>query len=184
MGIKIPDEKHLTLTIFNTSTTLQNLKTTKCAAINFTRDIEVFYKSVFKEANPEKKVPAEWFIQTDSVKAPKLQFADTTLEVLAVDFKPIGTEKTEVTCRIEHITSEVMYPQPYNRAAALTLEAIIHGTRIETYLNIPQKQTETAKLLEKIHDYADIVERVAPNSIYTVVMADLQKRITLWRQNS
>ncbi|MCL2358386.1 MAG: DUF447 family protein [Nitrososphaerota archaeon] len=182
MGVTMLDEKHLTLTIFNTSKTLRNLKTAQCAVINLTSDIEVFYKSTFKEINPEGKVPSEWFVQANFVKAPKLRDTDAALEVLIVNFKPIDDEKTEVTCRVQHITSKASYPQPYSRAMALTLETLIHATRIEAYLKIPQKQTETAKLIEKIRDYADIVERVAPNSIYTLVLDDLQKRIALWRQ--
>ncbi|MDR0373463.1 MAG: DUF447 family protein [Nitrososphaerota archaeon] len=182
MGIKIQDEKHLSLNIFNTSATLLNLKAKKCAVINFTGDIEIFYKSTFKEANPNGKVPAEWFVQADFVEAPKLRFADIIVEASAMDFKQIGSEKTEITCRTEHITSEAKYPQLYSRAVALTIEAIIHGTRVKTCINNPQKQVDTAKLVEKIRDYADVVERVAPNSIYTTVLNDLQKRIEMWRK--
>ena len=184
MGITIQDEKHLSLTIFNTSKTLQNLKTTQCGVINFTDDIEVFYRSVFKKTNPEGKVPSEWFIQADSVAAKKLRAAYTALEVLTVDFKPLNDEKTKVLCRVTHITSETNYPQPYSRALALTLEALIHATRIEAYCANPQKQAETDKLIKQICDYAQTVNRVAPSSIYTTVIADLQKQIALWRPNS
>ncbi|MDR1992339.1 MAG: DUF447 family protein [Nitrososphaerota archaeon] len=182
MGIKLIDDKYLNLTIFNSSTTLQNLKTQKCAVINFTDDIEIFYKSAFKKTKLPNKNMAHWFVQAEFVEAPKLRVANLTLEVSVIDFKPLDTEKTKVTCKIEHTTSQSMHPQLYSRAATLTLEAVIHGTRIETYLNKPQKQTEIIQLMEKIHDCTDVVERVAPNSIYTTILSDLQKQITLWRQ--
>jgi hypothetical protein len=168
MGIKMQDETHLSLDIFNTSSTLRNMKTKKYAVINLTSDIDAFYKSAFKEANPGKKVPHEWFVKSDFVEAPKLRFADAAVE-------------TAVSCRVEHVTSTAKYPQVYSRATALTLEAIIHATRVEVYLNSPQKQKETANLIEKIQDCAGVVERVAPNSIYTAVLADLLKRIGSWR---
>jgi hypothetical protein len=184
MGVKMQDETHLVLTIFNTFATLRNLKAKKSAAVNFTGDIEVFYKSAFKEASPGGRVPAEWFAKSDFVEAPRLRFADTAVEVSAISFRPVGNEKTEVTCRVEHIAWETKYPQVYSRAAALTLEAIIHGTRVEAYINNPQKQGEAAKLIDKIRDCADVVKRVAPDSVYTEVLADLLKRIDMWRQNS
>ena len=183
MGITIQDEQHLSLTIFNTSKTLQNLKTTRCAVINFTHDIELFYKTVFKKTNPPGSVPLEWFVPSEVVTAKKLRAAEVALEVSVVDFKPLNNEKTIVTCSIKHqTTSLVGTPQLYSRALALTLEALIHATRIEIYLTNSQKQTEIIKLTEQIFDYAQIVERVAPNSTYTTVMANLQKQILLWRQ--
>ena len=183
MGIILQDEKHLILTIFNTSKTLQNLKTTQCAVINFTHDIALFYKTVFKKSLFMENLPSEWFIPAKVVSAKKLHAADATLEVLAVTFKPLKDEKTLVTCSIEHLTSSTVgVSQLYSRAFALTLEALIHATRIETYSTNPQKQTQTTKLIEQVFDYAQIVARIAPNSIYTTVMADLQKQIVFWRK--
>ncbi len=76
-----------------------------------------------------------------------------------------------------------MYPQAQCRAATLTLEAIIHATRVKAYVNIKPEQAKVDKLLETINIYTEVVDRVAPNSIYKLVMADLQKRISSWRNN-
>jgi len=183
MGITLQDEKHLTLTIFNTSKTLQNLKTNPCAVINFTCDIELFYKTVFKKTLFTGNLPLEWFVPAEYVAAKKLQVAEVALEVTVIDSKPLNDEKTLVICRIEHLTSSpIGVSQLYSRAFALTLEALINATRIETYHTNSQKQAQTNKLAEQIFDYAQIVERVAPNSIYTTVMVEMQKQIALWRQ--
>jgi hypothetical protein len=67
----------ISLNIFNSSNTNRNLKTSKSAVINLVDDIEVFYKTAFKEANPEGSLPQEWFIKAESVDAPKL-YANAT----------------------------------------------------------------------------------------------------------
>ncbi len=101
MGLKIQDEEHLTLSIFNTSSTCRNLKAKQCAAINLTRNIEVFYKSTFKEATPDGKVPSDWFVKAVVVEAPKLRFAEAVIEVSAVELPSVGVDQTEFCCKVE-----------------------------------------------------------------------------------
>ena len=72
MGTIMQDPQTLNLNIFNTSQTNLNLKANRCAVINLTSDIEVFYKTAFKEANPNGQVPQEWFLNAEVVNAPKL----------------------------------------------------------------------------------------------------------------
>ena len=81
MGITMQDQQTLSLNIFNSSSTCRNLKANKCAVINLTSNIEVFYKTTFKEANPDGKLPQEWFEKSEVVNAPKLRLADATVEV-------------------------------------------------------------------------------------------------------
>ena len=69
IGLKLLDEQHLSMSIFNTSSTCRNIKEKKCAIVNLTSDIEVFYKSALKEANSGGKVPAEWFVTAKAVEA-------------------------------------------------------------------------------------------------------------------
>jgi len=181
MGLKIQDEEHLTLSIFNTASTCHNLKAKQCAAINLTRNIEVFYKSTFKEANPDGKVPSEWFVKAVVVEAPKLRFAETVIEVTAVELPSVGVDRTEFCCKVERVDSSTQYPQFYCRAMPLTVEAIIHATRVQAFINKPQKQQEVTELVNTIQHCADVVGRVAPNSDYTVVLVDLLERIDSWR---
>jgi hypothetical protein len=107
--------------------------------------------------------------------------ADATVEVSVAGMEPIGEEKTKVFLNVEHVDTVKSYPQVYNRAMALTLEAIIHATRVKAFTNIAQEKERVGKLLEMIKNSDEIVNRVAPNSAYSMVMADLMKRIDSWR---
>jgi hypothetical protein len=62
MGLKLIDEVHLSMSVFNSSKTCQNLKAKKSAVVNLTSDIDVFYKSAIKDANRNGILPAEWFV--------------------------------------------------------------------------------------------------------------------------
>jgi len=184
MGVIMEDEQHLIVNLFNSSTTCSNIKANRCAVVNLTSNIEVFYKTAFKEANPDGKLPQEWFEQAKAVNAPKLRFADATIDVSVTDMTSIGTLKTRVVCNVELVQATLMFPQVYCRAMAATLEAIIHATRVKAFLNNEGEQKQVSKLMELIDNCNDVVNRVAPNSVYSLVMADLMKRIDSWRSKT
>jgi hypothetical protein len=181
MGIVMKNPKTITLKIFNSSQTNCNLKTTKCAVINLTNNIEVFYKTAFKEANSNKQLPQEWFEKEEMVNAPKLRFANATIDVIVTGTVPSGAEKTNFSLKIQQINAAEMYPQVYCRAMSATLEAIIHATRVKVFVNDLKKKEHVSQLLETIKNCNDVVNRTAPNSQYSWVMADLNKRIDSWR---
>jgi uncharacterized protein len=181
MGTTMHDPQTLNLTIFNSSQTSRNLKTHKSAVINLTNNIDFFYKTAFKETNPEGRLPQEWFEKAEKVNAPKLRLADATVEVSVTDIAMAGTEKTNFFCRIEETTAAKMFPQVHCRAMALTLEAIIHATRVKVFVKDDKQQKNVGKLLVMIENSNEVVNRVAPNSAYSAVMADLMKRIDSWR---
>ena len=181
MGTIMHDPQTISLNIFNSSQTSLNLKANKCATINLTNNIEVFYKTAFKEANPDGKLPQAWFEKAETVDAPKIRLADATIDVTVAIIEPNGAEKTKFSCNIEQINAANMFPQVYCRAMSLTLEAIIHATRVKAFSNDEKQQKNVSKLLEIIRNSNDVVNRVAPNSAYATVMADLMKRIESWR---
>lgn len=181
MGITMQNPKRLTFNLFNSSATSRNLKANKCGVTNLTTDIEFFYKTAFKEANPNGKLPPEWFEKAQTVNAPKLRLADATVEVSVAGMEPFGEETNRVFLNVERIDVVQNYPKVYNRAMALTLEAIIHATRVKAFTNNDHKKERVGKLLEMIKNSDEIVNRVAPNSAYSMVMADLMKRIDSWR---
>lgn len=181
MGAIMQNQHTISLNIFNSSETNRNLKTNKCAVINFTNNIEVFYKTTFKEANPTGKLPQEWFEKAKTVNAPKLQLSDATIDVSVASMEPMGTEKTNFSCSIVKINVDKMYPQIYCRAMAITLEAIIHATRVKAFVNDEKQQKNVNALLQLIGNNNNVVNRVAPNSMYATIMADLTKRIDSWR---
>ncbi|MCL5948872.1 MAG: DUF447 family protein [Candidatus Bathyarchaeota archaeon] len=180
MGIIMQNSQTLSLNIFNSSQTSRNLKANKCGVINLTSNIEFFYKTAFKEANPDGKLPQEWFGKAEAVNAPQLLPADATIAFSVVSMQPIGAEKTKFTCNIEQITSAEMCPQVYCRAMSATLEAIIHATRVKAFINDEKQKKYVGHLLELIENCNDVVDRTAPNSSYSLVMADLMEKIDSW----
>ena len=183
MGAIMQNPQTLSLNIFNSSQTSRNLKTNKCGVINLTSNIEVFYKTALKEANPDGKPPQDWFENAGSVKAPKLRLADATIEVTVADLEPIGTEKIRFFCNIKQINVSKMLPQVYCRAMPATLEAIIHATRVKKFVKDEKKKQQVSQLLGLIENCNDVVNHTAPNSAYSDVMADLRKRINSWSNN-
>lgn len=181
MGIIMLNEQQVALNIFNSSITLRNLKATKSAVINLTSDIDVFYKTALKEANPNGELPREWFDKAQTVNAPKLVSAEATIEITLDNTTLIDPQKTQAVCSIKQINASKTYPQTYCRAMPAVMEAIIHATRIKALINNPQEQECTAKLTGLIENCQDIVNRSAPNSHYSEIMTDLQKRIASWR---
>jgi hypothetical protein len=181
MGVVMQDRQTINLDLYNSSQTWRNLKTNKYAVINITGNIDIFYKTTFKETNQDGKLLQEWFEKSESVNAPKLRFADATIAISIVSFEPVGSDKTKFFCNVERINSANICPQVYCRAKALTLEAIIHATRVKAFVNVEKEQINVNKLLESIEDSKNVVNRVAPNSIYSAVMADLMQRIDSWR---
>ena len=184
MGVIMEDEQHLIVNLFNSSTTCSNIKANRCAVVNLTSNIEVFYKTAFKEANPNGKLPQEWFEKAKVVNAPKLRFADATIDVSVTEMTPIDTFKTRAVCNVELVQATRKFPQVHCRAMDATLEAIIHATRVKAFLNDEGKQKKVSKLLELIDNCNDVVNRVAPNSAFSIVMADLMERIDSWRNET
>ena len=184
MGVTMQDEEHLTVDLFNTSQTYRNIKANRCAVINLTFNIEIFYRSAFKETNPNGNLPAEWFEKSQSVNAPKIRMVEASIEVLVEHLELMasrGTMKTSGTLKVESIQATCVYPQAFSRALSLTVEAILHATRVKALLSDETQQKRIAKLLEVISDCHQVVNRVAPNSSYSLVMDDLTKRIEGWR---
>lgn len=180
MGLILIDEQHLSMNIFNTSSTCRNLKTKKAGAINLTANIEVYYKSAIKEANKKGTLPSEWFVNAETVEAPKLRIADATIEV-SVEKAEYNADRTLLLCKVQRLSAKKAFPQVYCRAFHLTVEAITHATRVKAFAEDSGRQEEVAKLTGVIQDFAAIVERVAPDSRYAAVFADLLQRVDSWR---
>lgn len=182
MGVVIEDEERLSIELFNSSTTFNNIVAKRCAVINLTSNIEVFYKTAFKEANPDGKLPLDWFKKAKVVDAPRLRLAEAAIEISIDALVPIDNLKTGAMFRVELIQSPPKYPQVHCRAMCQTLEAIIHATRVKALLSDPLQRRKVKHLLQMIDDCQKVVNRVAPNTTYSLVMDDLIRRIELWRQ--
>ena len=186
MGVTMENAQRLTLRIYTSSLTYKNLQTKRCAVVNVTSDPELFYRTAFKETNVEGKVPQEWFEKAETVDAPRLRAADAYIEVTVAAIAPFNAERAEVTCKVKLAKASNVLPKVYCRASFATIEAIIHATRVKAFLTHGerQKQEQALKLLETIRECRDVVNRVAPRSRYSEIMADLTHRADSWRVKS
>jgi len=182
MGVTPIDDEHLAIDFFNSSMTLANVKAKRCAVVNLTSSIEVYYRSAFKESNPEGALAQEWFEKAIVVNAPKLRLADAVIEVSFYHLEALGKEKSRALFKVRWLQASKGYPQAYCRAFSATLEAIIDATRVRALASDGKQQKRVSELLKLIENFGDVVTRTAPNSSYSSVMADLRKRIASWEQ--
>ncbi len=185
MGVKTGDMKHIVIRPYTSTLTYKNLQSKRCAVINVTSNPELYYRTAFKEANPEGKIPPEWFEKAETVDAPRLRMADAFVEVSVAYIKSSRAERAEVLCDVKLVKAPSLLPKAYCRATFATIEAIIHATRVKLFLaGDRQKQEQAHRLIELIQHYNAVVNRVAPKSRHSTIMADLTQRINSWKVKS
>jgi hypothetical protein len=183
MGVVIESNERLLIRPYISSLTYRNLQAKRCAVVNLTSNPELFYLTAFKEANPDRKLSSELFEKAETVDAPRLRAADSTVEVSVDETRSFDSERVEFLCNVQLVTASKALPKVYCRAQFATIEAIIHATRIKPFLR-GDKQEHAFRLMELVEICSDVVERTAPNSRYSEIMADLTQRIHLWRKES
>jgi hypothetical protein len=185
MGVVIESDERLLIRPYISSLTYRNLKAKRCAVVNVTSNPEMFYLTAFKESNPDGKLSPKLFEKAENVDAPRLRAADATVEVSVAETRSFGVERDEFLCNIKLVTASKALPKVYCRAQFATVEAIIHATRIKPFLKGDKQEQEGAfRLVELVEICSDVVERTAPNSRYSEIMANLTQRIYLWRKES
>jgi len=184
MGILIENEEQLKIKPYRTSLTYKNLQAKRCAVVNLTSNSQLFYITAFKDLRLDEKLPDGMFEEAEKVDAPRLKAADSTIEVSVAKTDSFNSERAEILCNVQLVKSSKTFPKVYCRAQFATIEAIIHATRIKLFLNGNEEQQKQAiQLLELVNICNDIVNRTAPNSIYSEIMTELTQRINLWRNN-
>jgi hypothetical protein len=185
MGVVIESNERLLIRPYISSLTYRNLQAKRCAVVNLTSNPELFYLTAFKEANPDRKLSSELFEKAETVDAPRLRAADSTVEVSVDETRSFDSERVEFLCNVQLVTASKALPKVYCRAQFATIEAIIHATRIKPFRRGDKQEQEHAfRLMELVEICSDVVERTAPNSRYSEIMADLTQRIHLWRKES
>lgn len=180
MGVETEDMQRIIIRPYVSSLTYKNLRARRCAVINVISNPETFYRTAFKEVNPSGQIPTEWFEKAEVVDAPRLRTADAFIEVSVVNAKPVNSERAKVACDVKLIKMLNSTPKPYCRGTFATIEAIIHATRVKTFLSSGNVR-EAEKLIEFIEHYHALVNKVAPQSAYSEIMNDLSQRIKSWR---
>lgn len=183
MGVTLESQERLAIKIFTSSSTYKNFQSNRYGVINLICDAEIFYKTAIKEANPNGEVPQDWFEKAETVDAPRLRKAEASIEVAVEEINQIDAERALVLCDVKLVQTSKVLPKAYCRALFATVEAIIHATRIQAFImhSDRRKREQASKLMEKIKECQDVVNRVTPNSSYSRIMDDLKQKIELWR---
>jgi len=184
MGVTMENSQRIAIKPYTSTLTYKNLQLKRCAVINVTANPELYYRTAFKEANPKGRIPQEWFEKAETVDAPKLRMADAHIEVSVADISAFDAERATALCQIKLIKAPKVLPKAYCRASSATIEAVIHATRVKVLVNDKNEQKHVHRLLEMIKNCNDVVNRVAPNSRYSEIMADLTNKIDSWRAKS
>jgi hypothetical protein len=184
IGATMLNEQQLSLKVFHSSDTYKNLQTSRAAVINITSNIDLFYRAALKETNPNGNLPQNWFQKSQTVNAPKLCAANAVIETLVGQIQPIAADRSQVICHRELITAASEPPKAYSRAFGATMESIVHVTRVKAFISNKSEQHKITELLALIRNCSDVVNRTAPNSRYSEIMADLAERINSWRAQS
>jgi hypothetical protein len=185
MGVMIESNERLLIRPYISSLTYKNLQAKRCAVVNVTSNPEMFYLTAFKEANPDGKLPPNLFQKAEIVDAPRLRAADAFIEVLVAETGSFNSERAEFLCNVQLVKASKALPKVYCRAQFATIEAIVHATRIKPFLMGDKQEQERAfRLMELVEICSDVVDRTAPNSRYSEIMADLTQRIHSWRKES
>jgi len=181
MGVKRIDAQNVILRPYVSTLTYKNLRSRRSAVINVTSNPELYYRTTFKEANSEGRLPAEWFSRAENVDAPRLLSADAFIEVSVVNIESPSGQRAEVLCGVKLVKRSNVLPKAYCRATFATIESIIHATRVKAFLASGQHK-EAERQMKLIKYYSAIVDRVAPDSRYSETMNDLIQRINSWKK--
>ena len=182
MGVEIEGNEKLKIKPYLTSLTYNNLQAKRCAVINVTSNPTLFYITAFKDIRHYRKISTVIFEKAETIDAPRLRAADAIIEVLVAETNRFGSNRAEILCNVQLVKSLKKLPTVYCRAQFATIEAIIHATRIEPFMSgNKQEQKQAIYLLELINVCEDVVNRTAPNSIYSEIMDDLTQKIGKWR---
>ena len=172
MGALTTDGEKIVLRPFKTTRTYQNIIRNHAAVMNITSDPILFYRSVF---GGDLK-----FKESHMVNSPALEEADGWAELVLESGRDLSRDRSELTLnvvRVELVSKRSA--KAYSRAVHAIIESVIHATRIPIFLG-GEKNDEALRLVEKVRDYRNLVERVAPNTVYSKLMDDLNGKITEW----
>jgi len=176
MGVVMQSPEEVGLVIYNSASTLRNLQDSKSATLNLVDDVDVFFYAALKDS----ALSVDWFEKSDKVDAPQLRLSKAVIAIIPQSFVSLDNLRTKVTSKVTHVMALTVYPQSYCRAKSAVIEAIIHATRIKALSNIEKEQAHVDKLVKLIQNCNEVVNRSAPNSHYTKLMSNLQKKINSW----
>jgi len=172
MGISTPDMEKIVAKIFTSSQTYRNIKEKRCAVINITNDIALFYRASLDKKSLEKEI----FKPSKVVNAPILVSASAYIEVTVDSMQKIDEDRCEVVFSVKNAEVIDSCATPACRAPGLILESIIHATRIELY-NLKGLPEEAKPLVDQVKSFREIISRIAKGTTYEELMEKIWRKI-------
>jgi len=173
MGVWRGEDNILVLKIYRDTRTYRNIKVRRKFVINLTFNVELFYKTLFKVEGLE-----ELFDYSRKMVVPPLKGVDCYIEAEMIKEEKVG-ERSTLYAQITNITIIRKRPNVFSRCLFLTIESLIHFTRIRAFLN-EGKIEEARKLSELISHYYEIIRRNCRGGPYINILNDLINRIDEW----
>ena len=176
MGVKRTGPLTAELEPFNSSTSYRNLLEHSRICLNVTSDPILFLHTAFKTL----PLPATiiWHIDDELRLVP----SDARVFVNVDSHWAISSNRTGFSGTIYNIEVSYSHPHVFNRGRAEAIEAIIHATRIQTY--IEKGDTQHLQHFVQLYEEAkSVINRVSSlHSSEAAVIQTLDALINSWRK--
>jgi hypothetical protein len=175
MGIIRVDSNHLKVKPYKSSQTFLNLLKRPCACVNITNDPELFLVTAFKQENLR------------SISQPKfrsdlsIEQADAVIFLEGLECIDISNEGSSFVGEVSSIKVLKKFPAVVSRGKAQAVEAIIHSTKIEYFLE-NKKLLEAKTQINRFNKCREVIGRVSTvGSPEARVVEALESIIEQWR---
>jgi len=171
MGITRKDGISLEIKPFKTSQTHRNLQENPNACINITSDPDFYLQTAFKD------------VQFIGLHRPRfnglrLEQADAYILVKKTNQIKIDETRTAFHFKVGGIEYKIVNPRAFNRGDSAAIDAVIHATRMEVFLNY-DKLDEARDAKRRFITCRDVVNRVTKSR----VIDELEQLVDGWSVN-
>jgi len=175
MGIIRVDSNHLKVKPYKSSQTFLNLINRPHDCVNTTNNPELFLVTAFK------KEDLRAFSHPKFLSDLSIEQADAAIFLEKMESRDISNERSSFVGEVSSIKILKKFPAVVSRGKAQAIEAIIHATKIEYFLE-NKKLLEAKTQIYKFNKCREVMERVSSvGSPEARVVKALEKMIEQWR---
>lgn len=172
MGVIRNPKDQIIIKPYRSSNTFRNMLKNKEICVNTTQDIEIFFKTAFKDEDlglfPVKK--GELLLEGSD--------ASIKCKIINIEYKNVN--RPEFTAEIKQILTKKRIPIGFNRGRSNAIEAIIQASHIKYKSNERGEDLKT-NLINFNYNIQIIKKVSASNSTETKVANKLESLVEKWR---
>ncbi len=169
MGFSFDDKYKLIIRPFKDTRTYEYVSKTRRSVINVVNDVKLFYDVSFGN------IKDDFFNVSRIFKIPKLKNANFYIECEIEEIEEDDV-RAKFTMKTLNVVAKKSYIKPITRAEFAVLESLIHSTRVKVYKDL-KIFDELENLLSLIEYYEKLIRRVAPNSMYEIMINRINQRV-------